>query len=101
LHDDLNTPAALGALFTVINRKGGEGDQPSFDRVMLALGLKLDAVEAPKAEVPAAITALAEKRWAAKSAKDWAAADTLRKEITALGWAMKDGKEGYSLEPLK
>jgi cysteinyl-tRNA synthetase len=26
LHDDLNTPAALGALFTVVNRKGGEAD---------------------------------------------------------------------------
>ena len=36
LNDDLNTPGALGAIFTVVNRKGGEADQASFDRVMFA-----------------------------------------------------------------
>ena len=44
LHDDLNTPGAFGALFTVVNRKGGEADQASFDRAMFALGLDLKAV---------------------------------------------------------
>jgi cysteinyl-tRNA synthetase len=101
LHDDLNTPAAFGALFTIVNRKGGEADQPSFDRALFALGLDLKATDLPKAEVPAAITILAEKRWAAKAAKDWAGADALRKELTAAGWSMKDAKDGYSLEPLK
>ncbi|MBS0631783.1 MAG: cysteine--tRNA ligase [Verrucomicrobia bacterium] len=100
LNDDLNTPAALGALFTIVNRKGGEADRASFDRVMFALGLDLK-VEAPKAAVPAEITALAEKRWAAKQAKDFATADTLRKELTAAGWAMLDRKDGYSLEKAK
>ncbi|HWA25864.1 MAG TPA: cysteine--tRNA ligase [Lacunisphaera sp.] len=101
LHDDLNTPAALGALFTVVNRKGGEADLPSFDRVMFALGLDLNAAEAPKASAPAEVTALAGKRWAAKAAKDWATADALRKEIAAAGWSMLDGKDGYRLEPVK
>ncbi len=101
LHDDLNTPGAFGALFTVVNRKGGEADQASFDRAMFALGLDLKAIDLPKAEVPAAITALAEKRWAAKAAKDFAGADALRKELTAAGWSMLDRKDGYSLEPLK
>ena len=101
LHDDLNTPAALGAIFTLVNRKGGEADLASFDRAMFALGLDLKAAEAPKAEAPAAITALAEKRWAAKQAKDFAGADALRKELAAAGWSMLDGKDGYKLEPLK
>ena len=101
LHNDINTPGALGAIFTVINRKSGEVDLESFDRVMLALGLNLKTAEAPKAEIPADITALADKRWAAKTAKDWAAADALRKELAAAGWNMKDGKDGYTLEPLK
>jgi cysteinyl-tRNA synthetase len=100
LHDDLNTPAALGALFTVINRHSGEVDLASFDRAMFALGFDLKA-EAPKAAVPGEITALAEKRWAAKKTKDFAGADTLRKELTAAGWSMLDGKDGYKLEPLK
>ncbi len=101
LQDDLNTPGALGALFTIINRKEGEPDAASFDRVMFALGLDLHQPAAPKATVPTEITALAEKRWAAKQAKDFAAADGLRKELTAAGWAMLDGKDGYKLEPLK
>jgi len=101
LHDDLNTSGALGAIFTVINRKSGEVDLESFDRIMFAFGFDLNAVVAPKAEVPAAITALADKRWAAKQAKDWAGADALRKELTAAGWSMLDGKDGYKLEPLK
>ncbi len=101
LHDDLNTPAALGAIFTLVNRKGGEADLASFDRIMFALGLDLAHIEASKVDVPAAISALADKRWAAKQAKDWAGADVLRKELAAAGWSMLDGKDGYKLEPLK
>ncbi|MCB1105404.1 MAG: cysteine--tRNA ligase [Opitutaceae bacterium] len=101
LDDDLNTPGAFGALFTIVNR-GTEGvDASTFDRAMFALGLDLNAPTAPKAEAPAEVTALAEKRWAAKQAKDWAAADALRAEITATGWSMLDRKDGYSLESLK
>ncbi|AOS45637.1 Cysteine--tRNA ligase [Lacunisphaera limnophila] len=101
LHDDLNTPGALGALFTIINRGPAGVDAAAFDRVMLALGLNLAASEAAKTDVPAEITALADRRWAAKQAKDWAAADVLRKELTAAGWSMLDGKDGYKLEPVK
>jgi cysteinyl-tRNA synthetase len=101
LSDDLNTPGALGALFTVVNKGTSGVDLPSFDRMLFALGLKLDAPSAPKAEAPAEVAALAEKRWAAKAAKDFKAADALRAEITAAGWQMLDRKDGYSLEPLK
>ncbi|HEY0863119.1 MAG TPA: cysteine--tRNA ligase [Lacunisphaera sp.] len=101
LRDDLNTPGALGALFTVVNRGPAGVDAAAFDRIIFALGLDLKAAEAPKADIPAAITALADKRWAAKQAKDWAGADALRKELTAAGWNMLDGKDGYKLEPVK
>ncbi|MBA4137577.1 MAG: cysteine--tRNA ligase [Opitutus sp.] len=101
LHDDLNTPAAFGALFSIVNRKGGEADRASFDRAMFALGLDLTAAAPAKVEAPAAISALAEKRWAAKAAKDFAAADAFRKELTAAGWSMLDAKDSYKLEPLK
>lgn len=51
--------------------------------------------------VPAEVKALAEQRWAAKQAKNWAEADRLRGAITALGWAMLDSKTEYKLEPAK
>jgi cysteinyl-tRNA synthetase len=103
LRDDLNTPAALGALFTAVNRGAGASgiDAPAFTRILFALGLKLDAPAGPKPAAPAEIAALAEQRWAAKKAKDFAAADQLRARLAASGWAMLDGKDSYKLEPVK
>jgi cysteinyl-tRNA synthetase len=101
LRDDLNTPAAFGALFTVFKKGPDNVSKAAIENALFALGLKLDLPEKPKASAPPAITALAEKRWAAKQAKDWAGADALRKELTAAGWNMKDAKDGYSLEPFK
>jgi cysteinyl-tRNA synthetase len=101
LHDDLNTPAALGALFTVVNRGPAGVSRAAFERTMFSLGLDLAAAEPAKADAPADVKALAEKRWAAKQAKDFKTADALRAEITATGWQMLDRKDGYSLEALK
>ncbi|KXU37916.1 cysteine--tRNA ligase [Cephaloticoccus primus] len=104
LCDDLNTPAALGILFTLVNRGPGAVSLAEFDRALFALGLDLSTAQntgtAP-ADIPPEVAALAEKRWAAKAAKDWPSADALRAEIAALGWAMLDRKDGYSLEPQK
>jgi cysteinyl-tRNA synthetase len=112
LRDDLNTPGALGALFKlgheIMTGVGGgptDADVTTLDQILFALGFeatKLNAlVDAPKADAPDAIKALAERRWAAKLAKDFAGADALRQELTAAGWSMLDRKDGYSLEPLK
>jgi len=109
LHDDLNTPMAFADIFSLIKKLAPETMHPiqaaenlaSLDRALFALGLDLDVPAAPKAEAPAEVTALAEKRWAAKKAKDFKGADALRAELTAAGWSMLDGKDGYKLEPLK
>jgi cysteinyl-tRNA synthetase len=100
LHDDLNIPAALGALFSIENRNDTRTDPDQLDRVMFALGLDLSASPI-QISAPAEICALAEKRWTAKKAKDYATADALRKELAAVGWSMLDGKDGYKLEPQK
>lgn len=112
LRDDLNTPAALGALFklgheimTGISGGPTDADVATLDQILGVLGLEATKLNqlaaAPKAEAPDAIKALAEKRWTAKVAKDFAAADALRQELAAAGWSMLDRKDGYSLEPLK
>jgi len=105
LNDDLNTPGCLGGLFTGLREAAKlEGEDAAkalaaFNRILRALGLSLPEDE-PEAEVPAEIRALAEERWAARSAKDWAKADEMRKQLTGLGWNMKDGKESYELSPV-
>ena len=101
LQDNLNTPGALGALFTTIHATPpADINAASFDRAMFALGFDLTDRQT-RIAAPAEILALAERRWVAKQAKDFAAADALRKELAAAGWSMLDRKDGYSLEPQK
>jgi cysteinyl-tRNA synthetase len=49
--------------------------------------------------VPADVQSLADQRAAARKAKDFAAGDTLRKQIEALGWKVKDTPKGQELTP--
>ncbi len=105
LNDDLNTPAALGHVFTGLKRaqtlKGREAAQAlaGLNRILRAMGLQLpDAKVNGKDEVPAEIRGLAEKRWQARAGRDFTASDRLRDELSDLGWVVKDGKDGYELE---
>lgn len=104
LVDDLNTPGALGGIFTGLKEASSlEGEDAAkalagLNRILRALGIVLPEEE-PEAEVPDEIRELAEARWAARSAKDWAKSDELRDSLAAKGWVMKDGREGYELEP--
>ncbi|MBB5351998.1 cysteinyl-tRNA synthetase [Haloferula luteola] len=103
LMDDLNTPAALGGLFTGLKESAQlEGADAAaalagFNRVLRALGLQLPKEEV--AEIPEAIRVLAEERWEARQAKDWAKSDALRDALAAQGWVVKDGRDGYEIQP--
>lgn len=101
LNDDLNTAGAFGALFTIVNKGAANISTLAFDRVLYALGLDLTQTTLPKTDIPADIATLAEKRWAAKQARDFVCADALRKDLAAAGWSMLDRKDGYSLETVK
>jgi cysteinyl-tRNA synthetase len=104
LNDDLNTPGALGGLFTGLreaaNHTGNDAAAAlaGFNRILRALGLVLPEEKAEQAEVPEDIRSLAETRWQARLSKNWPESDKLRDELAARGWLVKDGKEGYTLE---
>jgi cysteinyl-tRNA synthetase len=98
LAEDFNTARALPALYEWIGaaNKLPEGTGDSHLREMLGvLGLEslLEAEEGP----PAAAVELADRRSAARAAKDWAAADRLRDELRDLGWEVRDGPQGPEL----
>ena len=106
LRDDLNFPAAFGAVFSAMRKQSADdastADLVGFQQTLFAMGFdKLEMIVRKIEKTPDNILALADKRWAAKQAKDWAGADALRKELTAAGWNMLDGKDGYKLEPAK
>ncbi len=115
MSDDFNTALALSDLygyFKDVSRYLGENDPTARKMVnqiratYSLLGLfKKDAKEylaryAPKEEAPEEVKAVAEARWAARAAKDWAKSDELREKLKEMGYAVKDGKEGYTLSKI-
>ncbi len=104
LDDDLNISGALGQLFEIIresNRALDDGSlTPAHARRLLEWWAKINhvlALEPDAVTVPAEVEALLEARQAARAAKGWAESDALRDRIAALGWIVKDTKEGQKL----
>ena len=103
LNNDLNTAEALGHVFATLKSLKPETITPQeallawqgFHLILAAFGISLPQEKAE--EAPEAVRLLAEARWAARSGKNWSESDRLRGELEALGWAMKDGREDYSL----
>lgn len=112
--DDFNTALALSDLFGLfkeVSKKLSSGDKSAADDIkqiretysLLGLFKKSagDYFAEVKAknpeEIPEEVKALAERRWNAKQQKNWAEADELRAQIDALGYTVKDSKEGYTI----
>jgi cysteinyl-tRNA synthetase len=97
LADDFNTARALAALFEWIGEANkldappGGGD---LHEMLYVLGLE-SLME--QEEAPPQVVALADRRAAAREAKDWAEADRLRDELHGLGWEVRDGPKGPEL----
>lgn len=100
INDNLNTPLALGILFSMVKTEEKSQDiynlAIDFDRVF---GLKLDEEKQEETiDIPQNIQELAKSRWEAKKNKDWANADKLRQEILAKGYQILDTKDGYEIK---
>lgn len=107
LADDVHTPRALAELFTFINANPAEGVEPERASALLNEFGRLNGVfgvwtasPRPELDIPDEVLDIADERWEARLAKNWAEADRLRDELARLGWVMKDGKDGYDLEPI-
>ena len=109
LADDLNTPAAIAALFETagaveraLNEGDGElartlgGELAAAGRLMGVLQQDPDAWFEGGADeaFKARVDALLDARAAARAAKDWAEADRIRDELTALQVVVMDGPTG-------
>lgn len=114
LNDDFNTPKALSYLFEIFKdmaRKVQENDNSvvaDYNGVKKAykiLGLFVnDADKVLKfienknlATIPTEVETLAKERWQAKQNKNFALADEVRAKISALGYVVKDTKDGYEI----
>jgi len=87
LDDDFDTPAALAVLHEWAST--GQLD-------LLRRGLEVFGLEslAERAAAPAEVVELAERRVAARAARDFETSDRLRDELAAQGWQMRDEPGG-------
>ncbi len=111
LNDDLNTPIAISYLFeatriinsalagqTNISTQDAEALKKLFDTFLFDLmGIKDEMKDgnASYESFAKAIDMLLDMRQQAKENKDWATSDKIRNELTALGFEIKDTKDGF------
>ena len=102
MDDDLNVSAALAALFDAIREgnaaldaKGLTAEEASAVRGLFGRWNNvLGVLEKPAEEVPVTVQELLSRRQAARAQKEWKLSDTLRDEMVALGWTVKDTPKG-------
>jgi len=105
LNDDLNTPRANAELFALARRleTGTPAERAKAKGELLASGALAGFLQADPeawfrggadAALTAKIDALIARRVAARAAKDWASADAIRAELTALNVEVMDNPTG-------
>jgi cysteinyl-tRNA synthetase len=96
INDDLDMPGALAVLWQLVRDNKAEGKIGTIKKMDQVFGLKLLDVES--VEIPNGIKMLADERKKVRDKQDWAKSDELRDKMKAMGWIIKDTKEGYELE---
>jgi len=104
LDDDLNISAALAVVFETIRETNRGLDDGTIDPAnahnWLQWWEKVDGVLAVTGNargVPSDVAALVETRAQVRLAKEWRKSDELRDQLAALGWDVRDSKEGQKL----
>ncbi|MGN0619700.1 MAG: cysteine--tRNA ligase [Ruminiclostridium sp.] len=108
LDNDLNTSLAVTALYDALKADANAATKlkaiAEMDRV-LSLGL-IEAAEKSVEkedcadEIPAEVKELLEKRAEARKAKNFALADEIRAQITALGYTVEETRQGTVVKPI-
>jgi cysteinyl-tRNA synthetase len=105
LDDDLNISAALGFLFESIRETNRGMDQNEMDSASATAWLEwwkqintvLDLEPDSDVTIPTEVAQLAQQREMARQEKNWKRSDELRAQISALGWEVRDTKDGAKL----
>ena len=106
INDDLNLPATMGVIWEIVrnNQKSKQFADLllEFDKVLgldLANSQKYLDQQA-KIDVPEDVLKLLEERKQARQNKNWELSDNLRDKIKELGYAVKDTKDGMTVEKI-
>lgn len=109
LDNDLNTSLAVTAVYDVLKSNANSATKLAlineFDKV-LGLDLEKNAVkmaeeaENASSDIPAEVLELVEQRQAARKEKNFALADEIRNKIAALGYEVKETRQGTEINKL-
>jgi cysteinyl-tRNA synthetase len=104
LDNDLNVSAALAEVFDQVRAANRAIDRselaPGQAAVLLQWWDRINQVlqlQEEEGEIPENICRLLQQRDAARKRKNWEESDALRAQIEALGWMVKDTKDGQKL----
>ena len=98
INDDLNMPLAMSVVWDVIkNPKKSKRLAELLEKFDTVLALSLGKKSETQEKIPEEVIKLAEERLKARQEKNWPESDRLRGEILALGYSIKDSKDGYEL----
>ena len=103
LANDFNTPRALAAVAGWVreaNRSAPEVGDGDLREMLGVLGLA-NLLDSERVPVPPRRVELLAAREQARAARDWAAADSIREQLRALGWEIRDGAGGPELLPAR
>jgi len=112
VNDDLNLPEAFAALFALVRESNTALQRgeltPEAAADVLAVFDAMDSVfgvirfgrARPDDVLPAAVDALVKARAAARANKAWKESDRLRDELAAMGWEVRDSKDGQKVKKL-
>jgi cysteinyl-tRNA synthetase len=106
MDDDLNVSAAWGAVFDWVRETNRHLAAGQFSPAQAASALagwdRVDTVfglgARPESEAPAEVVALLKERQAARKARDFKRADTIRADMKARGWVIEDTPAGPKLK---
>ncbi len=110
LADDLNAPEAFAAFYALIraaNTALSQGLSSAGAQAVLDEFAQMDRVlgfvsfgRAEAEAIPAEVQAMVDARAKARAEKNWAESDRLRDALAALGWQVRDSKDGQTVKPL-
>lgn len=104
LGEDMNTPRALAELWLLLKDENIPAAEKLFAATdmdsILAVGMDSAGDDERNLSADDELAGLLLRRQEARAAKDWAAADTIRDELSNRGWKVVDDAEGARLEKL-
>jgi len=105
MDDDFNTADGISAMFELvrdINSAINDGisaeDLAEYRKLFDEMNNVLGLIYAEEEAIPDEITALVEKRKAAKAAKDFALADEIRNEVQSKGYIIEETRQGVNIK---